>query len=74
MIRDDIEPHEDRYIYFKRKHIRHYDEYSNSAHEGTNHGLNSSADGVKASHLLDKASERLSFQGEHSYEYFVAKT
>ena len=29
---------------------------------------------MKPSHLLDKASERLSFQGERNYEYFVAKT
>ena len=35
-IRDSIEPNEDRYVYFKRKHICHYGEYSNSAHEGTN--------------------------------------
>ena len=74
MIRDNIEPHEDRYVYFKRKHIRHYGEYSNSAHEGTNHGLKASSDGVKPSHLLDKASERLSSQGERSYKYFVTKT
>ena len=74
MIRDNIEPHQDQYVYFKRKHIRHYGEYSNSAHKGTNHGLKVSSDGVKPSHLLDKASERLSFQGERKYEYFVTKT
>ena len=62
MIREHIEPNQDKYVYYKRKHKRHFAEYSNSAHEGANFGLEHSADGVKPSHLIDKASERLSFK------------
>ena len=74
MIRNNIEPIEENYVYYKRKHIRHFGEYSNSAHEGTNHGLKHCADAVNPSHLLDVSSERLSFQGERNYDNFVSIT
>ena len=74
MIRDYIEPHEEFYVFYKRIDVRHFSEYSNSAHEGTNHGLKYAADGVKPKHLIDKASERLSFQGERTYEKFDSTT
>ena len=71
MIRENIEPNEHDYVYYLRKKVRHFAEYSNSAHEGTNHGLKYSADSVNPSHLLDVSTERLSFQGERTYEAFV---
>ena len=71
MIRENIEPNERFYVFYRRKYTRHFGEYSNSAHEGTNHGLKYAADGVKPSHLLDISSERLSFQGERNYEKFL---
>ena len=54
--------------------VRHFSEYSNSTHEGTNHGLKYAADGAKPNNLIDKASERLSFQGERNYNNFKSNT
>ena len=59
-------------IYEKTK--RHRAEYSNSAHEGTNHGIKCAADGAKPSHLIDQSSERLTFKGERNYSNFISKT
>ena len=39
-----VEPHENHFCFFNRTDIRHFDEYSNSAHEGTNNGLKNSTD------------------------------
>ena len=32
MIREHIEPYKDNICYYRRKHCRHFGEYSNSAH------------------------------------------
>ena len=74
MIRVNIEPHERHNVYYKRKPLRHFAEYSNSAHEGTNHGLKYCADAVNPSNLLDISSQRLSFQGERNYGKFVSES
>ena len=34
-----IEPHESNFGFYLRLNLRHYDEYTNSIHEGTNCGL-----------------------------------
>ena len=71
MIHENIEPNEADYVYYLRKKVCHFAEYSNSAHEGTYHGLKYSSDAINPSHLLDVSTERLSFQGERTYEAFV---
>jgi hypothetical protein len=34
-----IEPHEDLFVFYRLSHLFHFDTNSNSAHEGTNHGI-----------------------------------
>ena len=34
-----IEPHESNFCFYLRLNLRHFDEYTNSIHEGTNRGL-----------------------------------
>lgn len=41
-VRYHIEVHDDNYVFGTRMMIWHYDQYSNSGHEGTNNGINSS--------------------------------
>lgn len=60
-------PHEDLFVFFRRKHIRHFDEYNNCSHEGTNYGLKSHAAGVLPGHSIDNAGERLTYQAELKY-------
>ena len=38
-VRGHVEVHEHNYVFYLRKDIRHYEENSNSCHEGTNGGL-----------------------------------
>ena len=73
LIRDHIEPYEDNFVFYKKKGIRHFYEYSKSAHEGTNTGLKHCCGGVKPSHLIEDSSERFSFQGIRFYKTFVAE-
>ena len=73
-IKENIEPHEKHFLFYLRKHIRHYEEYSNSPHEGTNNGLKIGANCSLPSMLLDTASKRLSDQGMLKYQVFMAQT
>ena len=38
-LRKHIEVHESKYLFYLRKHVRHYGVYSNAIHEGTNNAL-----------------------------------
>ena len=38
-VRNHIEPHEHHYCFYLRKRKRHFDEFCNSLHEGTNNGI-----------------------------------
>lgn len=58
-IRENVEPHESFYCFHKRRHIRHFNTYTNSAHEGTNNGLKSSAAPVLPQHSLDRCASIL---------------
>jgi hypothetical protein len=60
-------PHEDFFVFFRRKHIRHFDEYNNCSHEGTNYGLKSHAAGVLPGHSIDNAGKRLTYQATLKY-------
>ena len=43
-IREHVEPYEAFYCFHhKRRHVRHFDTYTNSAHEGTNNSVKSAA-------------------------------
>ena len=56
-LRKYIDPHESKFLFYLRKHVRHYAEYSNSVHKGTNNAIKYSSTPVKPSSLL-----RYSFQ------------
>ena len=47
------------FCFHSRRHVRHFDTYTNSAHEGTNNGLKSSAAPVLPQHSLDRAASIL---------------
>jgi hypothetical protein len=58
-VRDNVEPHESNFCFHKRRHIRHFDTYTNCGHEGTNNGLKSSAAPVLPQHSLDRCASIL---------------
>jgi len=60
-------PHEDLFVFFKCKKIRHFDEYNNCSHEGTNYGLKSHAAGVLPGHSIDNAAKCLTYQSTLKY-------
>lgn len=52
----------DQLVFYKRKRPLHVDTNSNSAHEGTNRGMDSPAVPTKPQHALEKAAKVLSHQ------------
>jgi hypothetical protein len=51
-----VEPYESHFCFHLRRNIRHFDTYTNSAHdEGTNNGLKASAARVLPQHSLDRS-------------------
>jgi len=54
--------YEDSYVFFRRKSIRHFNEYTNCAHEGTNHGTKSHAAQLLPSHTIFQAAKTMVFQ------------
>ena len=73
-VKENIEPHQNHFLFYMRKDIRQFEEYSNSPHEGTNNGLKVGANCSLPNMLLDNASKRLSDQGTMKYEQFMAQT
>ena len=59
-----ITSHEEYYLFYKRKYVRHFDEYSNSCLEGVNSGIKRCATAVNPSMGLDKSMSVLSKTGE----------
>ena len=57
-----IYPHLDHIVFYKRKHLLHFDTNSNSAHEGTNRGMKSHAAPTNPQHTLSKATKVLTHQ------------
>lgn len=53
-VRDNVEPLEKHYCFYVRKYLRHFDEFINSLHEGTNNGLRHSAAPVGPSMAIEK--------------------
>ena len=47
--------HESYFLFCLRKHIRHYGEYSNSIHEGTNNAIRSAAATVTKAHKIENS-------------------
>ena len=64
--RKNVETHEAHYLFYQRKHLRHYEEYSNSSHEGTNKGLKYCASPVTPNTRMDNSCAILSKQGVRS--------
>jgi hypothetical protein len=50
------------FLFFKKKHLRHFNVKTSSAHEGTNFGLKEHAAAVLPSHKIDVAGKKLSLQ------------
>jgi hypothetical protein len=57
-----IYPNLDHLVFYKRKHLLHFDTNSNSAHEGTNRGMKSHAAPTNPQHTLEKAAQVLTHQ------------
>ena len=60
--------HEDHYVFYKRKSIRHFDEKDNCCHEGTNNGSKSCAGKVTPNIHVDKSCIRLCNQAQRNTE------
>ena len=52
---ENIEPSEVNYCFYLRRHLRHYDTYTNSAHEGTNNGLKHCTAAVRPQNNIHKS-------------------
>lgn len=61
-----IEPHEDYFVLYRRFNLRHFDAYSNTAHEGTNAGMKHSVDAVGPQNSLSTSTITLCSQGSRS--------
>ena len=59
--RNSLEPHEGSYCFWCRKFVRHYAEYTNSIHEGTNNSLKHRDGAVLPSLNLQTSVKKLSF-------------
>ena len=59
--RNSVETLESNYCYWRRNRIRHYDEYTNSTHEGTNNALKHRAGAVQPNLKLKNAVAKISF-------------
>ena len=62
-ISEHVLVHEDMFLFYKRKCVRHFDESSNSCHEGSNHGTKSCAGKVLPNYHIDKSVSKLCRQG-----------
>ena len=58
-IRVHVEPLEEYFCFYYRRNIRHFDEYSNSCHEGTNKAVKYGTDAINPAYRLDNAAQRL---------------
>ena len=58
--------HEDKFFFYKRKDISHFDEYTNSCGEGKNNDVKNSSIGAKPNISNDKASSILVRNGKIS--------
>lgn len=65
-VRKRVIPQEEYYCFYLRRDKRHFEEYSNSAHEGMNNAIKNCSSPVKPSHHLDHYMQILSRQGERS--------
>lgn len=52
-VRKHVEVHDNNFCFFRRKHLRHFDEYVNSLHEGTNNAIRHSAAPIKANMCIE---------------------
>jgi hypothetical protein len=63
-LRENIVVYDNHYLHFLRRDTRFFDISHNSCHEGTNHGLKSSASAVLPGHNPVKAAECMVMQAE----------
>merc|ERR1711966_478056 len=73
-VRAHIEPHEKHYCFYLRKNLRHFDEFTNSVHEGTNNGIRHSAAAVGPSTLIEKSLVILSENGYRNINNKIMET
>jgi hypothetical protein len=55
--RRNVFPHEQRYCFYLRKHVRSYDVYTNTIHEGTNNSIKTGEHAVLPQHVVDKSAK-----------------
>jgi MULE transposase domain/SWIM zinc finger len=63
-LRGHVEPHEQHFLFYLRKHILAFEANSNSAHEGTNHGMKSHSSSTNPQQSIHEAAKTLCFQAE----------
>jgi hypothetical protein len=54
--------YEEQFVFYRRKALRHFNEYNNCAHEGTNFGTKSHAAQLLPSHTILQAGKTMVFQ------------
>jgi hypothetical protein len=54
--------YEEQFVFYRRKTLRHFNEYTNCAHEGTNKGAKAHAAQLLPSHTIFQAAKTLVFQ------------
>jgi hypothetical protein len=59
-----IEPHEDYFVFYRRRNLFHLDTNSNSAHEGTNNGIKYHSVPVRPTHGLVESTRILTRQSK----------
>jgi SWIM zinc finger len=65
-VRRNVEPLVPFFAFHLRKHMHTFETNSNSAHEGTNHGIKSHSAAVKPQHTTLDATDRLCFQAQQN--------
>ena len=65
-LRKYIDPHESKFLFYLRKNVRHYGEYSNTIHDGTNNAIKHSTTPVKPSFVLSHTFKLINTQAKMS--------
>ena len=61
--------HQEKFLFCRRKSIHHFDEYTNSKHEGANLGLKYNAAPVGPSHRLDSSTAILTSNAKRKSDH-----
>ena len=66
-VRNNILPHEQNFVFYKRQDVRHFEMYTNTPHEGTMNALKYQSSAALPSHSLTESHEVQVFQDEKKH-------